>query len=254
MSVAENMGHIIEDDAELAARLAEVAGRIAVELRDSGLIYGKALGQAGDAVANAFLMRAIAEQRPEDGVLSEESADTAERLGKERVWIIDPVDGTREYGERRCDWAVHVGLAIGGRPVVGAVALPGVPQVLRSDRIETLPPVPERLRMVVSRTRPGADSKAVAEALGAELVPMGSAGAKAMAVIRGEADIYLHSGGQYEWDNCAPAAVALAHGLHASRVDGSPLVYNKPDVSLPDLLVCRKEHAARVLALVAEIG
>ncbi|RVQ68688.1 3'(2'),5'-bisphosphate nucleotidase CysQ [Croceicoccus ponticola] len=248
------MSAIIESDAELAAILADTAGKIAVAVRDSGLIDGKALGDAGDKVVNAFLMRAIAAQRPDDGVLSEESADTPERLGKERVWIIDPVDGTREYGERRSDWAVHVGLAIGGKPVIGAVALPGVPQVLRSDQVSALPPVPATLRMVVSRTRPGADSKAVAEAIGAELVPMGSAGAKAMAVIRGEADIYLHSGGQYEWDNCAPAAVALAHGLHASRIDGSPLVYNQKDVSLPDLLICRKEHAERVLKLVAEIG
>lgn len=248
------MTAIIESDAELAAILAETAGRIALAVRDSGLIDGKALGDAGDKVVNAFLMRAIAAQRPDDGVLSEESADTPERLGKERVWIIDPVDGTREYGERRSDWAVHVGLAIGGKPVIGAVALPGVPQLLRSDQVSALPPVPATLRMVVSRTRPGADSKAVAEAIGAELVPMGSAGAKAMAVIRGEADIYLHSGGQYEWDNCAPAAVAIAHGLHASRIDGSPLVYNQKDVSLPDLLICRKEHAERVLKLVAEIG
>ncbi|AKM09333.1 3'(2'),5'-bisphosphate nucleotidase CysQ [Croceicoccus naphthovorans] len=248
------MSAIIDDDAELAARLAEAAGRIAVEVRESGLIDGKALGKAGDAVANAFLMRAIAEQRPDDGVLSEESADTEERLSKERVWIIDPVDGTREYGERRSDWAVHVGLAIGGKPVIGAVALPGVPQVLRTDQVNALPPAPETLRMVVSRTRPGADSAAVAEAIGAELVPMGSAGAKAMSIIRGEADIYLHSGGQYEWDNCAPAAVALAHGLHVSRIDGSPMTYNHKDVSLPDLLICRPEHAERVLKLVAELS
>lgn len=241
------MTEIIKDDAELAAKLAEVAGRIAVEVRDSGLIEGKTLGKAGDHVANAFLMRAIAEQRPDDGVLSEESADTEDRLSKERVWIIDPVDGTREYGERRTDWAVHIGLAIGGKPVIGAVALPGVPQVLRTDSVETVPPAPKKLRMVVSRTRPGADSEAVAALIGADLVPMGSAGAKAMSIIRGEADIYLHSGGQYEWDNCAPAAVALAHGLHASRIDGSAMTYNNRDVSLPDLLICRREHAGMVL-------
>ncbi|GGD65220.1 3'(2'),5'-bisphosphate nucleotidase CysQ [Croceicoccus mobilis] len=245
---------IMESDHELAARLAEVAGQIAVQVRDSGLIDGKPLGSAGDKTANAFLMKAIAAQRPDDGVLSEESRDTLERLDKERVWIIDPVDGTREYGEKRSDWAVHVGLAIGGKPVIGAVALPGVPTVMRTDRIADLPPAPEKLRMVVSRTRPGKDSEAVAEAIGAELVPMGSAGAKAMSIIRGEADIYLHSGGQYEWDNCAPAAVAIAHGLHASRIDGSPMLYNRPDVSLPDLLICRKEHADTVLKLVAEMG
>jgi 3'(2'), 5'-bisphosphate nucleotidase len=163
------------------------------------------------------------------------------------VWIIDPVDGTREYGEERTDWAVHVALAIDGVPAIGAVALPGIGLVLRTDKPQVVPPVPGRLRMVVSRTRPAAEAVRVAGKLGAELVEMGSAGAKAMAVVRGEADIYLHTGGQYEWDSCAPAAVALAHGLHASRVDGSPLVYNQRDVSMPDLLICRKEHARAVL-------
>ncbi|WP_239806543.1 3'(2'),5'-bisphosphate nucleotidase CysQ [Croceicoccus hydrothermalis] len=241
----------IEDDAELAARLATTAGQIACAVRDSGLLDGKELGSAGDKVANAFLMKALAEQRPEDGVLSEESRDTLERLDKDRVWIVDPVDGTREYGERRGDWAVHVGLSIGGRAAVGAVALPGLNVTMRSDRTEHLPPAPQRLRMVVSRTRPAKEAVQVAEALDAELVPMGSAGAKAMAILRGEADIYLHSGGQYEWDNCAPAAVCDAFGLHCSRIDGAPLRYNRADVALPDLLFCRKEHATRVLNLVA---
>lgn len=237
-------------DGELAAALAQAAGRLLLEVRASGLVTGKALGQAGDQTANCFLVHAIRAQRPEDGLLSEELRDTPERLEKTRVWIVDPVDGTREYGEARSDWAVHVALAIHGVPAVGAVALPGLDEVLRSDRPAPLPPAPARLRMVVSRTRPAAEALAVARALDAELVPMGSAGAKGMAIIRGEADIYLHSGGQYEWDSCAPVAVALAHGLHCSRIDGSPLVYNRADVSLPDLLICRKEHAARVLDLV----
>lgn len=239
-------------DAELGAKLAESAGRILLAVRDSRLIGGKALGKAGDQTANQFLVHAIREQRPDDGLLSEESKDTPERLGKSRVWIIDPVDGTREYGEERTDWAVHVALTIDGRPEIGAVALPGLDEVLRSDRPKPLPPTGSPLRMVVSRTRPAAEAVAVAEKLGATLVPMGSAGAKAMAVIRGEADIYLHSGGQYEWDSCAPAAVALAHGLHVSRIDGSPLVYNQPDVYMPDLLVCRKEHAQPVLNLLMD--
>ncbi|MBT2246657.1 3'(2'),5'-bisphosphate nucleotidase CysQ, partial [Sphingobium sp. BHU LFT2] len=171
------------------------------------------------------------------------------RLQHSRVWIVDPVDGTREYGEERADWAVHVGLAIDGVPTIGAVALPGHEQgiVLRTDQPRAIPPAPEKLRMVVSRTRPAPQAVAVAEALGAELVPMGSAGAKAMAVILGQADIYLHAGGQYEWDSCAPAAVALAHGLHASRIDGSPLIYNQEDTYMPDLLICRHEHADMVL-------
>ncbi len=240
-------------DAELAAHLADVAGRLLIQVRDSGVLSPKALGKAGDATANQFLVHALREQRPDDGLLSEESSDTEERLGKRRVWIVDPVDGTREYGEERSDWAVHVGLAIDGVASAGAVALPGLGVVLRSDRPVAVPPAPERLRMVVSRTRPAREATAVAEVLGAELMPMGSAGAKAMAVVRGEADIYLHSGGQYEWDSCAPVAVALAHGLHASRIDGSPLVYNRKDTYLPDLLICRREHAARILAQVAAL-
>jgi 3'(2'), 5'-bisphosphate nucleotidase len=241
---------IIADDAELAAHLAEVAGKLLVIVRDSGLLSLKALGKAGDQTANQFLCHAIREQRPDDGLLSEEEKDNPERLSKSRVWIIDPVDGTREYGEGRTDWAVHVALAVDGVPVIGAVALPSLDLVLRSDKPSAVPPAPEKLRMVVSRTRPAAEAVAVAEALGAKLIPMGSAGAKAMAVVRGEADIYLHTGGQYEWDSCAPAAVAAAYDLHISRVDGSPLVYNQADVYMPDLLICRKEHATQVLALV----
>ncbi|GAA4767328.1 3'(2'),5'-bisphosphate nucleotidase CysQ [Stakelama sediminis] len=237
-------------DADLAAHLAACAGRILLEVRGSGMCAGKALGKVGDQTANQFLIHAIREQRPEDGLLSEESKDTEERLGNSRVWIVDPVDGTREYGEERTDWAVHVALAVDGVPTIGAVALPGLDLVLRTDKPQPLGPAADRPRMVVSRSRPAQEAVAVAEALGAELVPMGSAGAKAMAVVRGEAEIYLHTGGQYEWDSCAPAAVALAHGLHASRVDGSPLVYNRSDTYMPDLLICRPELAQRVLELV----
>jgi 3'(2'), 5'-bisphosphate nucleotidase len=244
---------IVTDDAELAARLAAAAGRILLEVRDSGLVSAKALGKAGDQTANQFLIHALAQQRPDDGLLSEESKDTPARLDKSRVWIIDPVDGTREYGEERTDWAVHVALAIDGVATIGAVALPGLDLVLRSDQAHALPPEGAPLRMVVSRTRPAKEAVAVAEAIGAELVPMGSAGAKAMAVIRGEADIYLHSGGQYEWDSAAPVAVAQAFGLHCSRIDGSPLVYNQADVYMPDLLICRKEHAADVLERVRTV-
>jgi 3'(2'), 5'-bisphosphate nucleotidase len=240
-------------DAELAAHLAEVAGRLLITVRDSGVFSPAMLGKAGDQTANQFLVHALRDQRPGDGLLSEEEQDNPARLSHARVWIVDPVDGTREYGEARDDWAVHVALAIDGAPAVGAVALPGLGVVLRSDAPAPVPPSPERLRMLVSRTRPAAEAVAVAEVLGAELIAMGSAGAKAMAVVRGEADIYLHSGGQYEWDSCAPVAVALAHGLHASRIDGSPLSYNQRDLYMPDLLICRKEHAARVLDEVAKL-
>jgi 3'(2'), 5'-bisphosphate nucleotidase len=236
-------------DAALAAELAEQAGRLLVALRSSGEFAGKALGQEGDRRANRLLVDALRERRPEDGLLSEESKDTPERLTKSRVWIVDPVDGTREYGEGRPDWAVHVGLAINGVAEVGAVALPGLDGglVLRSDRPAPLQPHAGVPRMLVSRTRPAPEALTVAEALGCELVPMGSAGAKAMAVVRGQAEIYLHSGGQYEWDNCAPVAVARAHGLHCSRIDGSALTYNNRDTWLPDLLICRPEWAEPVL-------
>lgn len=238
------------NDAQLAAHLADVAGKLLITVRDCGLLTGKALGKAGDQTANQFLIRAIAEQRPDDGLLSEESKDTEARLSKSRVWVIDPVDGTREYGEGRADWAVHVALAIDGVATVGAVALPGLGLVLRTDHPISLPSANTPPRMVVSRTRPAKEALDVAEKIGAELLPMGSAGAKAMAIVRGEADIYLHTGGQYEWDSCAPVAVAAAHNLHVSRVDGTPLIYNQANVYMPDLLICRPEWAERVLSLI----
>ncbi|MEO9601253.1 3'(2'),5'-bisphosphate nucleotidase CysQ [Parasphingorhabdus sp.] len=235
-------------DTDLAAQLAETAGRILLEVRDSGKFEGKALGTAGDETANEFLVQALRDQRPDDGLLSEESKDTEERLSKSRVWIVDPVDGTREYGEGRSDWAVHVALAIDGVASIGAVALPGLDGglILRSDNIAEPAPYDGPPRLVVSRTRPAAEAISVAKQLGGELLPMGSAGAKAMAVVRGEAEIYLHSGGQFEWDSCAPVAVALAYGLHCSRIDGSPLVYNQEDTYMPDLLICKKDWAAKV--------
>ena len=240
-------------DADLAAHLAEVAGRLLLEVRGAGVFSAKALGKAGDQTANQFLVHAIRDQRPDDGLLSEEEKDNFERLAHSRVWIVDPVDGTREYGEGRTDWAVHVALTIDGVPAIGAVGLPGLGVVLRTDQPQRLPPATTIPRLVVSRTRPAKEAVAVAEALGGELVAMGSAGAKAMAIVRGEAEIYLHTGGQYEWDSCAPAAVAMAYGLHVSRVDGTPLVYNQPDTYMPDLLICRPEWAARVLEMVREM-
>jgi 3'(2'), 5'-bisphosphate nucleotidase len=241
-------------DIELARHIATVAGKLLVDLQQSGLFEGKALGKAGDRVANAVIMEALKANRPDDAILSEEEKDNPDRLAASRVWIVDPLDGTREYGESRTDWAVHVALSIDGRPELGAVALPGLDLTLCSGQPQPIPANNGRLRMLVSRTRPAREAVAVAEALDAELVPMGSAGAKAMAVIRGEADIYLHSGGQYEWDNCAPAAVALAAGLHVSRADGSPLKYNNSDTYLPDLLICPKDLAGRVIELTRSAG
>jgi 3'(2'), 5'-bisphosphate nucleotidase len=243
-------------DGELAALLASEAGKLLLDVRASGMFDGKALGKAGDATANQFLCHAIRHLRPDDGLLSEEEKDNSARLEKSRVWIIDPVDGTREYGEERADWAVHVALAIDGVAEIGAVALPGMDGgvVLRSDDTRALALAADRPRFLVSRTRPAREAEAVAAALGGELVPMGSAGAKAMAVVLGDAEVYLHSGGQYEWDSCAPVAVAKAYGLHCSRIDGSPLIYNCADTYLPDLLICRPELAESVLAEVAKLG
>lgn len=245
-------------DAQLAAHLAETAGRILIAVRDTGVFEGKKLGSAGDATANEFLCHALRAARPDDGLLSEEEKDDAVRLTKSRVWIVDPVDGTREYGEMRSDWAVHVGLSVDGVASVGAVALPGLDGglVLRTDTGGVLPTSASASgpRFLVSRSRPAKEAVAVCKTLGGTLVPMGSAGAKAMAVVRGEAEIYLHSGGQYEWDSCAPVAVALAHGLHCSRIDGSPICYNRADPYLPDLLICRPEYAERVLEEVAKLS
>jgi 3'(2'), 5'-bisphosphate nucleotidase len=244
------------DDAALAAHLAAEAGRLLIDVREGAGLSGKALGVAGDAAANRFLCDAIRAARPDDGLLSEEEKDNPARLAQARVWIVDPVDGTREYSEGRADWAVHVALAVEGVAVVGAVALPGLPGevVLRSDQPQALAPSAERPRFLVSRTRPAPEAEAVAAALGGALVPMGSAGAKAMAVVLGQAEVYLHSGGQYEWDSCAPVAVAAAHGLHCSRIDGSPLIYNRADTYMPDLLICRPEWAEPVLAQVARLA
>ncbi len=240
------------DDHQLAADLAEQAGALLLELRArlSGDDAPPAVLKAeGDRQAHELLMRELGEARPGDAILSEEGKDDKARLHAERTWIVDPLDGTREYSEvPRTDWAVHVALVSDNRPIAGAVALPGLGLVLSTADTPTLaaegatPP-----RMIVSRSRPPAAATHVAGVLGAELVEMGSAGAKAMAVVRGECEIYVHSGGQYEWDSCAPVAVAAASGCHVSRLDGSELLYNQDDVYLPDLIVCRPELAEGVL-------
>jgi len=247
-------------DHALAARLAQEAGVLLVNLRTRRVAEGvdpKTLKDEGDRVAHELLMEALAPQiNAGDAVLSEEGKDDPVRLDRRRVWIVDPLDGTREFGEPpRTDWAVHVALTIDGDPVCGAVALPALDLVLATPAVPSLaaarPAVP---RVIVSRSRPPAAALHVADALGGELVEMGSAGAKAMAVVRGEADVYVHSGGQYEWDSCAPVAVALAAGLHCSRIDGTPLRYNQPDVYLPDLLICPPDLAERTLAALVDFG
>lgn len=243
------------EDHQLAARLAEGAGALLLSLRERLLADGAdgaTIKAEGDRSAHEWLVEQLAAERPEDAVLSEEARaderDDARRLRSPRVWVVDPLDGTREFGEARSDWAVHVALVEGSTPTAGAVALPGLGLVLDTGAPPSVPPAPERLRVIVSRSRPPEAALRIAAALDAELIEMGSAGAKAMAVVRGEADIYPHSGGQFEWDSAAPVAVAGAAGLHCSRIDGSPLQYNRVDPYLPDLLICRPEHAAAVIA------
>ncbi len=236
-------------DAALARAIAVEAGALLRRLRASGDCAGKLLGDRGDREANALILARLAQARPDDFILSEESVDDRRRCAARRVWVIDPLDGTREFAEGRDDWAVHIGLAIDGVPMVGAVALPASGAVFVTDDPPCVYlPLSGRPRMVASRSRAPAIVAAIASAIDADVVPMGSAGAKAMAVVSGSADLYLHDGGQYEWDNCAPAAVALTAGLHASRIDGSELVYNCANPLLPDLLICRRELAQPVLA------
>jgi 3'(2'), 5'-bisphosphate nucleotidase len=238
-------------DAALAAEIADAAGRRLLELRTAGFAEPRALRAAGDRGAQQVIARLLADRRPDDAVLSEEAADDRRRLTAERVWIVDPLDGTREFAEEgRTDWAVHVALWVGGDLALGAVALPAEGATYRSDAPPPLPAAdgPRRPRLLVSRTRPPTIANQVAEALDAEVLPMGSAGAKILAVVLGRADIYLHAGGQFEWDSAAPVAVARAAGLHTSRVDGSPLRYNQPDPSLPDLVVCHPAWVGRTFA------
>jgi 3'(2'), 5'-bisphosphate nucleotidase len=251
-------------DHQLAAELAELSAALLRALRAAGIDDPDALRQQGDHRSHELLVTELAARRPADAVLSEEGTarSAPERHGARRVWIVDPLDGTREFGEPgRPDWAVHVALVIDGFPVAGAVALPALGEVwsTASAPVRPSPPAaavsPRRSgppRLAVSRTRPGWSSDLVRQALSAELVPLGSAGFKALAVVRGTADVYVHSGGQYEWDSAAPVAVALAYGLHASRLDGTPLAYNNADPYLPDLLIAHP-HWARP-ALQAMVG
>lgn len=244
------------EDHALAAQLAAEAGRLLVDLRarlHADDTPPAVLKAEGDRQAHELLMERLSAARPDDAVLSEEGKDDLVRLSASRTWIVDPLDGTREFSEvPRSDWAVHVALVSDHRPIAGAVALPALETVLSTAEPATLAEVGATPpRMIVSRSRPPAAATHVAEAIGAELVEMGSAGAKTMAVIRGECEIYAHSGGQYEWDSCAPVAVAAAAGCHVSRIDGSELLYNQEDPYLPDLLVCRPELAESALAALA---
>jgi 3'(2'), 5'-bisphosphate nucleotidase len=243
-------------DHDLAARLATQAGALLLDVRAELAHAGEAERKAaGDKRSHDFLMEALSAERPDDAVLSEEGADDPVRLSADRVWIIDPLDGTREFSELgREDWAVHVALWQSGELVAGAVALPAQGITLATPTATPPPVTADAPRIVVSRTRPPAIALAVREALRGTLVEMGSAGAKVASIVQGLSDVYVHAGGQYEWDSAAPVAVARAAGLHTSRIDGSPLAYNQPDPLLPDLVVCRPEFADAVLAATAQSG
>ena len=232
----------------LARRLAREAGSLLRQLRESGAHQGRALGDAGDREANDFLLNALAMERPDDAVLSEESVDDGKRFTAQRVWIIDPLDGTREYREGRGDWAVHVALVARGEVIAAAVAQPMRDEVFDSTTV-ALTRDPQRV-IVVSRSRPPALSADIARALHARIEPVGSAGAKALVVVRGDALAYVHEGGLNEWDAAAPLGVALAHGLHVSDLQGRAIVFNQRDVVLHGgLVLCRPECAAAILAI-----
>jgi 3'(2'), 5'-bisphosphate nucleotidase len=232
------------EDHQAARRIADLAGTLLVELRPSALRDGA----TPDVRAQDLILRELGEAFPDDAVLAEEGVSSSDRLSSPRVWIVDPLDGTREFGEAgRLDWAVHVALVVDGELLAGAVALPAGGETFATDGVEATS-TPGRRRMVVSRTRLSPEVARVAEQLDFELVPMGSAGAKAMAVVQGHAEVYAHAGGQYEWDSAAPVAVAAAAGLHVSRLDGSPLRYNQSNPWLPDVLICRPECAEAVIS------
>jgi 3'(2'), 5'-bisphosphate nucleotidase len=244
---------VAADDHLLSAWAATVAGERLEDLRGQGL-EGRALKDAGDALGHDILMQLLARYRPDDAVLSEEGKDDKARLASSRVWIVDPLDGTREYSEPpRDDWAIHVALWHDGDLVAGAVAQPGMSATFSTADPPVVPPrTSARPRIAVSRTRPPEFVHPLAEEIDAELVAMGSAGAKVISVVRALPNIYVHAGGQYEWDSAAPVVVARAAGLFTGRADGAPLAYNQDDVWLPDLLVCRPEFADVVSGFVRD--
>lgn len=239
------------DDATLTRRLAQGTGEVLKGVRNVGVLRGRSLGDAGDDLAQNWIARVLEQHRPDDGFLSEEAADNPERLGKERVWIVDPLDGTKEFATGRQDWAVHIALVENGHPTHAAVGLPDLGVVFTTADSRAVSG-PYAKRIAVSHNRPPAVAEYIAEKLGFQTEPMGSAGAKAMHVLLGDYDAYIHAGGQYEWDSAAPVGVSLAAGLHCSRLDGTPLTYNNKDTYLPDVLICRKELAEDILKMLAE--
>ncbi len=240
-------------DEDLAVAIAEVAGKILLDISSSTLWSGEELGRIAELTVNRLVLATLAAHRAHDRILSEEGDGGFEGEAI-RCWIIDPLDGTREFIEGRDDWAVQIGLAVNGRPEVGAVSVPRKKQLLRSDRPPPLPLPDNEVRILVSRTRPAAQAKQVAKLLGGNLVPMGSVGAKIAALLAGEAEIYLHSGGQSQWDSCAPVAIAIAAGFDATRMNGEPLVYGGDNPEFPDLVVSHPQITSRLRDALADIG
>ncbi len=239
---------IIDNDGELCVHLAQIAGDCLLAILQDKSLNNAELGKKGDISANGIIIEELKRHRPNDAILTEESIDDKSRLKANRVWIIDPLDGTLEYSERRDDWAVHIGLAIDGRAKIGAIAIPSQGKIYSSAKIES--PLEARATrkpiITASRSRMPQELNELAKFMGAQIECSGSAGFKTAQIIGGHADIYFHTGGQSEWDNCAPIAVAKAHGLYAGDIFGNEIDYNKIDVSVPNLLVCRKEFLAPV--------
>ena len=233
-------------DSRLTNSLAQGCGEILKGVRNGGLLRGLSLGDAGDDAAQEWIARVLEQHRPGDGVLSEEASDDLARLKKKRVWIVDPLDGTKEFATGRQDWAVHIALIEDGTPVHAAVGLPDYGVTFKSSDVRAVAG-PLSKKFVISRDRPPKVAGYIAGKMGYETEGVGSAGAKAMHVLLGDYDGYIHAGGQYEWDQAAPVGVALAAGLHCSRLDGSPITFNNEDTFIPDLLICRPELKDEIL-------
>ena len=252
-----------EDDHLLAANLAESAGRMLVDCRSGAagqLLGGSSLAHEGDQRAHLHLLTRLQEARPDDAVLSEEGADDAQRLDSSRLWVIDPLDGSRDYGFGNDEWAVHVGLVEDGKIVAGAVALSALDLLFHTGEGEGPACAvdennPNRRPVIVTaRSRVNAEGMLLAHELGADVFACGSAGVKAMLVVNGTADAYVHASPLYEWDVCAPAAVAQSAGLHVSDAAGDPLVFNQARPVVNSFLVCRPELVDDILSALSSTG
>ena len=278
---------MVTNDAELARDVAQAAGQRLIALRrDFGPVDAadrdqiRALRDAADRASHEFILSRLNAERPDDAVLSEEGHDGLERDTAHRVWIVDPLDGTSEFGQGRADFAVHVALwqrddSAGpgtARLVAGCIDLPaqrvtyssadsGAFASARADTDSDLtvhrPGAP--VRVVVSRTRPPAlaiDPERLAAALevanieigAVDVLRVGSVGAKVAELLGGRADLYLHDSGFYEWDVAAPLIVAEHYGLRACHLNGTTITFNHRPPWVKDLVVGKPELVAAVVA------